>query len=654
MASEKEARAQTPFGHAMSGTPTADVTTDTKSAASLPPRDIYRRLALPGSGRDLSTLKILILSPAKTGNTWMKNLLATIYDLPIVYVGVTLDPALPAIEGLGERWIAHQHWPLTADLLRWGSENNATFVTTIRHPGDTLISLYHYCRNSAIRRGLDDLVDLMNLDRLVTGEPADDSTVVGKHLLWCMEEQFAYALEQSLTYLRVSEMLPIRYEDLWRDPVSALTWLTERIASVPRDRIERAIEACDISLMRAMAGEGRDFFRKGEVGVWRTELPPDVIELFRHVEPYPTYSALLGYTFDRDDPLTSAPAKPRTFDNPLRDVTHFANGVPVPPVVAKLYLSVDSEKSKRWRPITDIDAPDSFFAWITAPADADLYRSGDDPVITNLAAYLHHTEATLRQMFPDPFGADRRAYFCWFVVHAPPVYGLDRAFIAPVQAAGQAWLNAPSDDDPRRNEATLAVTNIAAHLYRLHPDLQRAFPDLFGRDRLSFAQWWLEFGRDLFALDDTLVPLTAGYGAYGPKGGPSAPWTEWLAAWRLADERSAASLDTTRQSLAESEQDREALRTALAAIEQGRETLHAHLAAIEQDRENLRTHLAAVEEDRVNLRDYLAALEANNTAMREYLATVEQDRARLHQCLQAVEEEITRANSSPGIVPSSE
>ena len=45
-------------------------------------------------------------------------------------------------------------------------------------------------------------------------------------------------------------------------------------------------------------------------------------------------------------------------------------------------------------------------------------------------------------------------------------------------------------------------------IYRSRPDVQAAFPDPFGRDRLGFLRWLLSYGRrELFLDDDVLAPF---------------------------------------------------------------------------------------------------------------------------------------------------
>jgi hypothetical protein len=101
----------------------------------------------------LENLKVLIVSTPKTGNTWIKFLLAALYHLPLREPTLPLD--LTQFAAWGPRWVAHQHlWPST-ELLDWLREERVTIITTVRHPADILVSLYHYVRAATDRSNFD-------------------------------------------------------------------------------------------------------------------------------------------------------------------------------------------------------------------------------------------------------------------------------------------------------------------------------------------------------------------------------------------------------------------------------------------------------------------------------------------------------------------
>jgi hypothetical protein len=238
---------------------------------------------------DIDNLRILIVSTPKTGNTWVRYLLAEIYNLPMASVGLIFDA--DEVSGLGSRWIAHQHYPASASLIDCARRNNIVLVTTIRHPCDALLSLFHFVRNYG------DTLMLTDIDP--TPLMARDGDVMGEHTAAYVRDGFSTSLDISLGWIRSGMSHVIRYEDLKRDPVSALEDLTAAIRLVPRDRILRAIELCDIDHMRTRPEFEPRFFRRGTVGNWEWELPPQIVDILQHTEPFPSQFAALGYSLRR-------------------------------------------------------------------------------------------------------------------------------------------------------------------------------------------------------------------------------------------------------------------------------------------------------------------------------------------------------------------
>lgn len=457
---------------------------------------------------NLDKLKIIVNSTPKTGNHWITYLLAAIYELPVVDLERPFD--LAGAEALGPRWIGYQHYLPNSVVIDWAKHNNAIFITTLRHPGDVLVSLYHHVINFAHDVSEETSGVPYMLQRL-EGTPYcrmgffyevanflkdnNQGCLGGENFLSYVENSFFNDLSISLAWLRSGYSYAVRYEDLWRDPVTTLKELSSKIEEVPLDTIERAIEQCDIKMLRKVVDYDPKFFRKGEIGDWRETLSPEVIERFRTLAPYPSQFAALGYTLDSADPLITEPPKPRSFYNPFHKVTHFDNGVPISPFLVKAYLSVPSEITKEWLPVDSAEPVNSFFAWLKAPSGRDLNRNKDLPAITNLASYIHRTRFDLQKAFPDPYGQNRIDYLSWFLGHAQSECKFDRAFIEPIRKSFIEWANQSAPADLYREGKWPVITNIAAYIYNIRPDLQQAFPDIYGQNRLDYAGWLTVHGR---------------------------------------------------------------------------------------------------------------------------------------------------------------
>jgi hypothetical protein len=142
---------------------------------------------------------------------------------------------------------------------------------------------------------------------------ARDGEEIGEHTATYVKNFFFAYLKISLDWMRSGKSRIIRYEDLKLDPVSALRELTASMLYVPIQRIEEAIERCSIERLRGMEGSEPKFFRKGQVGGWRSELPEEIIDLFRHQRPYPEQFAALGYSLEEDYPV-GTPSETTTSD----------------------------------------------------------------------------------------------------------------------------------------------------------------------------------------------------------------------------------------------------------------------------------------------------------------------------------------------------
>ena len=417
-------------------------------------------------------MKLLIASAPKTGNTWLRHLLAAIYELPMRHIGAEFNQS--EVDELGDSWISHQHYFPQSDLLQWAHEHDVTIFTVVRHPCDALVSLYHYVYN------------YINEEEGKTfGKEAkliEDQGVYGEQTKWFVREVYYWFLHISVSWRHSGHSHLVRYEDLWRDPVPTLIDLTSRLRPVSVNKIERAVEQCDISVLRRRSGSAPKFFRQGSVGQWREELPAEIVDLFRTLDPYPAQFSALGYTLEFDDPLVAAPAKRRP--SSLSQIPHFDNGMAVPSVALSLYLAHDSSTAKsRWPPFAET-SPDSFFAWLNAPAADDPLRE-TAPCITNLGAYLRRLRADVTGEFPDPFGKDRVRYIVWLLTNAQTEYHIDPGFLDPIKDSFIRWAESPAAGESEIRKTPM-LTNLALYIYEREPELQEKYPDLFDVDRLDY------------------------------------------------------------------------------------------------------------------------------------------------------------------------
>jgi len=494
-------------------------------------------------------LRILILSTPKTGNTWLRHLLAGVYRLPQFYVPPPLDCA--KLDKAGERWVTHYHTKPNRELLSWIRTNRAVVVTTIRHPGDVLISLYHHVhefRNETIDH---DFIRRM----LSTGFERRGMTT------YAADQPFSADLDCSLEWMDCPGTQTIRFEDLRADPVAALCELTSRIHPAPLKRIEAAVQMCDIDVMRRMAGEFSGFFRQGSTGAWRQLLAPDVVEAFRSQLPYAAQVARLGYSMDPAD--TAPPHRPPPQRHPMTTLGRFENGVAVAPILVQCFFWAPCQQRQAWERQLAATGPDTFYEWLNSPAPPAGRGPYDTLPISNIAAFVYQQRPDVRLVYRDLGSGDRHEYVLWFLRRAGKELGLDAAFVDNQQATLQrwssdhpitrlesfdngvtvapilvqaffgapdaqrklwerqpaatgpgsfyTWLNSPAPEAAGGPYEMLFLSNIAAFVYEQRPDVRRSFKDLSSGDRYDYVRWFLRRAGEESGLDAVFVNRQRSY-----------------------------------------------------------------------------------------------------------------------------------------------
>lgn len=390
-------------------------------------------------GEMTDDFRILIAATEKTGNTWLKYLLAHIYELPTPYISQDFSEA--EADSLGSRWVTHQHFLPERPLLNWASRTQTHLVTMIRHPADILVSLYHYCCNYPDHYKEDPAVSAaLAADAEQRQATADLSHhVVDGELLRVLQERIMCDVNISISWIRTGRSLIVRYEDLRGDPQKTLSSVAESIAPASRDRIVQAVDACDIKVLRDNYAIDSRFFRRALIGEWRSVLPTHVLRRFAEEEPFRSQFSFLGYDL-KVDKVRANPRKERPIASHSA-LEHFDNGAPFVPILAEMLESAPPEKRARWRNVLDTASPDCFFYWANAAVDDDPLGSEAIPRLTNLAVFVYKQRPDLQAAFPDIFDLNRLGYAAWFLRYAGHRYELDRSFLTPIALS---WISKPS------------------------------------------------------------------------------------------------------------------------------------------------------------------------------------------------------------------
>lgn len=373
---------------------------------------------IPQPHRETPALKVFLGATPKTGNVWLKTLLAEAYGLRVVEVSEFPDES--SLHRLGTGWIAHQHFSPSERLLELFRQENVVVITVLRHPGDVLVSLRSFLGNldNAFQRD----------DRAAT--MLDDGENFGPAALEYVRNDFAAQVNLSLLWWKTGAT-PVRYESLRKDPLNTLRSLTPLLGPVPDSRLQAAIALSNIGRLRQKTGKTAFHFRAGRSGDWRKLLTPEIIEVFRNQSPYPAQFEALGYSLEATDSPTAAPAAP-VFKDPFRGATQFEDGTPLCDFLVAHYFESVADPMQRWPDPTLTSVDDSYFAWLNGAADDDPHRDGNRILVTRLARAIHAARPDLQRAFPDPFENDRLAFSNWFILFAKKEFGLAPVFLTAV------------------------------------------------------------------------------------------------------------------------------------------------------------------------------------------------------------------------------
>jgi hypothetical protein len=223
-------------------------------------------------------MRIVITSPPRSGNHWLKCLLSRIYDLdwlpPRKQVGHRPDEVHAWVQrgGFLDNSIYFQHCRFSERLCDALEAAPAHLVTIIRDPYDVFISYYHWVQER-LARGHGRRPHKRDV---LAGRPLNDPVVLDY-----IAETFGSNIAHANGWLHSGRAIVVRYEGLHTDPVGELTRVTDQLQPVDPARIEMAIEACQAENMRQMKQKFSWQVRAATVGDSRQQLDESALAVFR-------------------------------------------------------------------------------------------------------------------------------------------------------------------------------------------------------------------------------------------------------------------------------------------------------------------------------------------------------------------------------------
>jgi Sulfotransferase domain len=239
-------------------------------------------------------VRILVVSPPRSGNHWIECLLSTIYQLKSK--GGSKKPEATTARavrtwaqsgGFQDGWILHMHRGFSAKFCDVIEAVPAHIVTIVRDPYDAFVSRYYWTQQ---RAPADRERAARRPRQRMLGKPLDDPEVLD---FLADAKGFGTHLTAANAWLHSGRAIAVRYEELHHCPIEALTRVTEQIAPVEPGRIAAAIEACRAEKMRQKSAMMTWNVRAATVGDSREHLTEAHLAIFR--ERYADQIRSLGY-----------------------------------------------------------------------------------------------------------------------------------------------------------------------------------------------------------------------------------------------------------------------------------------------------------------------------------------------------------------------
>lgn len=239
-------------------------------------------------------MRIVISSPPKMGNKWLKCLLSRVYGLQWIIGDDSPDTNVDEFKQFvadgrfPDNTIFHQHSRFKKKMCDEIDAIPAHLVTIVRDPYDAFVSMYHWIQT---RSEADKVKGRVRKERprdVLVGKALDDPAILD-----FLATSYGENIVRADQWVRSGRAIVVRYEDLHRDTIAELTRITKLIEPVDAARIEAAVEACSADNMRKMSKKMSQHVRSATVGESRQTLGDAHLAIFR--EQYGDLLASLGY-----------------------------------------------------------------------------------------------------------------------------------------------------------------------------------------------------------------------------------------------------------------------------------------------------------------------------------------------------------------------
>jgi hypothetical protein len=243
-----------------------------------------------GGGR--GRLRLAVISTPRSGNTWVRMQLASLYGLEQISAHF---PDEIDWEHLPERCVLQIHWYPIADFVARLAAHGVRVIVLARHPMDVLMSwlnLVYYKHQDGVCKGQGACTEC----GIVGASPGSEAFVD-----YVRSYYGRVMLCYSPAWWDRPGILRARYEDLLAAPEIELGRLVTALGETPMRAITEVAAEHSLREMRTNPEVWRFHCWQGQSGLWRRLIPATAARAIRDGVPEPF--DVLGYPCDPDETL---------------------------------------------------------------------------------------------------------------------------------------------------------------------------------------------------------------------------------------------------------------------------------------------------------------------------------------------------------------
>ncbi len=237
-------------------------------------------------------MRLALINTPRTGNTWLRELLASAYDLQRFAVQ---SPDALGWDELPERAILQLHWhhePSFRSLLK---QYGFKPIVLARHPLDVLISILNFVgRDDTSRNWL--LGEGGNEDAIKLHKPLDP-----EFRRYAVSRRAQVLLSVSAEWWVDRQAIRVRYENMVARPGSQLRRIVKRLDVAPLRDLAEVVAEMSTKRMRMWAPEYMVHIWQGKPDLWKKLLPAKLAH--RICQAHAAVLDTLKYKCDPDESL---------------------------------------------------------------------------------------------------------------------------------------------------------------------------------------------------------------------------------------------------------------------------------------------------------------------------------------------------------------